>query len=72
MSENALTGFHTQHVDTHYHFVREFIEDGFIKIEFVRSIENDSDLFTKTLIRSCMRDTRKNFWKIVKFTVPVD
>jgi hypothetical protein len=31
------------------HFVREFIEDSFIKIEFVRSVKNDSDLFTKNV-----------------------
>jgi hypothetical protein len=49
MSENALTGFCTWHGDTRYHFVREFIEDGFIKIKFVRSAENDSDLFTKNV-----------------------
>jgi hypothetical protein len=36
-------------VDTHYHFLREFIEDDFIKIEFLRSAENDSDLFTKNI-----------------------
>jgi plasmid maintenance system killer protein len=48
-SENASTGFHTQHVDTRYHFVQEFIKDVFIKIEFVRSAENDSDLFTKNV-----------------------
>jgi putative aminopeptidase FrvX len=36
MSENASTGFRTRHVDTRYHFVREIIEDGFIKIKFVR------------------------------------
>jgi hypothetical protein len=34
MSENALTGICTRHVDTRYHFVREFIEDGFIKVVF--------------------------------------
>jgi hypothetical protein len=49
MSKNALTGFCTQHVDTHYHFAREFIKDGFIKIEFVRSAENDSESFTKNV-----------------------
>jgi hypothetical protein len=49
MSENASTGFRTRHVDTRYHFVREFIEDGFTEIEFVRSVENDSDLFTKNV-----------------------
>jgi hypothetical protein len=49
MSENASTSFRTRQVDTRCHFVQEFIEDGFIKIEFVRSIENDSDLFTKNV-----------------------
>jgi hypothetical protein len=47
ISENASTGFLTQHVDTRCHFVREFIED--IKIEFVLSVENDYDLFTKNV-----------------------
>jgi hypothetical protein len=32
-------------IDTRYHFVREFIEDSFIKVEFVRSVENDTDIF---------------------------
>jgi hypothetical protein len=49
MSENVSTGFRPCHVDTRYHFVREFIEDGFIKIAFFRSAENDSDLFTKNV-----------------------
>jgi hypothetical protein len=35
MAENSLTGVRTRHVDTRYHFIREFIEDGFIKVEFV-------------------------------------
>ena len=49
MSENASTGFRTRHVDTRYHFVREFIDTGFIKIEFVRSVENNSNVFTKNV-----------------------
>ena len=39
----------TKHVNTRYHFVRELIEDGIIKIEFVRSENNNSDIFTKNL-----------------------
>ena len=35
--------------DCQYHFVRERIEDGFIKIVFVRSCENDGDIFTKNV-----------------------
>jgi hypothetical protein len=61
MSENALTGFFTQHVDTRYRFVREFIEDGFIKIEFVFSAENDSDLFTKNFNHELYEKHMKNF-----------
>ena len=46
MSQNSSTGVRTRHVDTRYHIIRENIEDGIIKKEFVKSIENDSDIFT--------------------------
>jgi hypothetical protein len=29
--------------------VREFVEDGFIKIIFVRTAENNADIFTKNM-----------------------
>jgi hypothetical protein len=61
MSENASTGFRTRHVDTRYHFVREFIKDGFIKIKFVRSFENDSDLFTKIVNQELYAKQTKKF-----------
>jgi hypothetical protein len=61
MSENASTGVRTRHVDTRYHFVREFIEGGFIKIEFVRSVENDSDVFTKNVSQELCEKHTKNF-----------
>jgi hypothetical protein len=47
MSQNASTGVRTRHVDTRYHFIRENIEDGIVKVEFVKSVDNDSDIFTK-------------------------
>ena len=47
MSENVSTSSRTKHVDTRYHFVREFVEEGFVKIIFVRSEDNISDPFTK-------------------------
>jgi hypothetical protein len=49
MSENASASSRTKHVDTRYHFVREFVEDGFIRIVFVRTIDNVSDSFTKNV-----------------------
>jgi hypothetical protein len=61
MFENASTGFRTRNVETRYHFVREFIEDGFIKIEFVRSVENDSVLFTKKVNQELYVKRTKKF-----------
>ena len=47
--KNATTGNHTKHVDTRYHFVREYIEKGIVKIVFVCSEVNKADLMTKNL-----------------------
>lgn len=49
MAENVTTSARTRHVDVRYHFVREFVEEGFIKIIFVRTTENTADIFTKNV-----------------------
>ena len=49
MSENMAVSQRTKHVDIRYKFVNEFVEDGFLRIVFVRSEENDADMFTKNL-----------------------
>ena len=45
--ENQNISDMTKHVDTRYHFVQQYIKDGTVLIEFVRSCDNDSDIFTK-------------------------
>jgi len=37
----------TKHIDIRNHFVREFIEDGILKVIFIKSDDNDADIFTK-------------------------
>jgi ribosomal protein L24 len=49
LANNRTTGERTKHVDIRHHFVREYIEDGMVKIMFVRSRHNDADIFTKNL-----------------------
>lgn len=49
LTKNATTGSRTKHVDTRYHFVRDYVEDGIVKVEFVRSEQNTADIFTKNL-----------------------
>ena len=47
LSNNYTTSQRTKHIDIRTHFVRQYIEDGIFKIEFVKSADNDADIFTK-------------------------
>ena len=47
MSYNAKTSPRTKHVSIKRLFVREFVQDGEIAIKFVRSENNDSDVWSK-------------------------
>ena len=49
MAENTTTSSRTKHLDLRYRFSTEFIEDGFIKILFVKTDDNISDPFTKNV-----------------------
>jgi hypothetical protein len=49
MVQNASSDVRMRHIDTRYHYVREYSEEGIINIEFVKSIENDSDFLTKNV-----------------------
>jgi hypothetical protein len=57
MAQNSSSGMRTCHVGTRYHFIRENVVDGIIKIEFVKTMENDSDFFTETSRRRFMSNT---------------
>jgi hypothetical protein len=41
------TSQRTKHIDIRQHFVCKFIEDGNLKVIFVKSENNDADIFTK-------------------------
>ncbi len=47
MSENIQVSQQSEHVDTRLKFANQFMSDGFLKIIFVRTGDNDADLFTK-------------------------
>jgi hypothetical protein len=57
MAQNASSGVSTRHIDTFYHYVRENLEEGIINIEFVKSIENNSDIFTKNVSQKFTTNT---------------
>ena len=39
----------TKYLDTRIHFVREYVEDGVIKVKYVKTSENEADPFTKNV-----------------------
>ena len=39
----------SRHIDIRYHFIREYVDQGIVKIVFVKSEDNNSDPFTKNL-----------------------
>ena len=49
MANNISTSPRTKHVDIRYRYVTELIEDGLVKVKFVKTEDNDSDGFTKNL-----------------------
>jgi Reverse transcriptase (RNA-dependent DNA polymerase) len=60
IGNNFTTSQRTKHIDIRAHFVREFIEDGIIKIVFIKSEDNDADIFTKNAAEETfMRHTQK-------------
>jgi hypothetical protein len=49
LAQNAVSGPKMKHVDVQYHFVQEYIKDGIVNIVFVKSEDNNSDIYTKNL-----------------------
>jgi hypothetical protein len=49
MAENPSSGVCTRYTNTWHHFICDHVEDGFVKIIFLRSNKNDSDIFTKNV-----------------------
>ena len=52
LAYNPVHHDRTKHIDIRYHRIREFILDGTVSILYVKSENNPSDLFTKTVTTS--------------------
>ena len=49
ISKNPMPQSWTKHIDIHYHFIREFVENKEISLEYVRSSIELTDILTKPL-----------------------
>ena len=51
LSKNSRFHARTKHIDVHFHFVRQSVEHGHIRIKYVPTDEMVADIFTKSLGR---------------------
>ena len=51
IASNAVQEKRTKHIDICYHYIREVVESGKVKLYFVQTDENPVDMFTKNLSR---------------------
>ena len=47
LASNSGVSERTKHIDTRAHFVRSFVMEEVVSIEFVKSVENSSHIMTK-------------------------
>jgi hypothetical protein len=40
-----------KHIDIRHHYIRELVQTGELKVDFIRGTENPADIFTKPLPR---------------------
>jgi hypothetical protein len=65
LANNYTTSQRTKHIDIRQHFVREFIEDGILKVIFAKSEDNDADIFTKNTTEELFhKHAKKNVEKV--------
>jgi hypothetical protein len=62
IAENVLTSSRTKHTDTRHHFVREFIEERFGKIIFVRLTSLIRSQRIPVPLEVSMISTRLSLW----------
>lgn len=71
LANNYISGPRTKHIDIRVHYVRGYIQEGILKIEFVKSENNDADTLTKNTTEEIfMRHTKKNVELIPKLNNP--
>jgi hypothetical protein len=49
VSKNGVKGERTKHVDVKYHFITETVESGVVQLQWIPTLQQQADIFTKAL-----------------------
>ena len=58
ISLNPVQHFKTKHIEIRYHFIRDHIRRGEIELNYVNTLDNLADIFTKPLDEARFRELR--------------
>ena len=73
LSNNRSTSDRTKHIDIKTSFVEEYQEDGKIIIKFVKSDDNEADIFTKNTTNVIFQNHQKKLvWDKGKVNMEVN
>ena len=61
LMNNWSVGGRTQHINVKYYFLRDLKEQNIVKVEWIPSGENSSDMFTKNLPTDLFAKHSSNF-----------
>ena len=61
LANNAKVSSRTKHIQLKTHFIREYVDQNIVKVVFVRSLENDSDIWTKNTSEAIYRKHSDKF-----------
>ena len=64
LSKNLVFHGRSKHIEIRYHFIRELVENGDIKMEFCKSKQQLADIFTKPLSIGTFVHLRESLGKI--------
>jgi hypothetical protein len=59
LAKNPVLQDCSKHVDTKFHFIRDCIEEGKIKVEYVETAQQLGDVLTKPLRRLRFQELRR-------------
>ena len=59
IATNEVISSKTKHIDIKYHFIRNHIQNGDIKLEYIPSAQNLADFFTKPLENTKFKEFRR-------------
>ena len=59
VSKDLAQHWKLKHIDTKYHFIRDNVQDGKVKIKYINTTDNLADVFTKLVGKDALRRVRQ-------------